>query len=202
MREMSIKLLTLMFAVVVCGLVLGTVADGQTRGRRKRPTPAPTVPTQRPQPPPKSEAELLFEKDVSSLTAMSSEDKLTVRAALEGLERIVRKRELLGFNERFIYQSETQKVEELLDKAVKVLPETVFRKIITDTWRAIFDSWQADNAYRNRYADKLLEIVDRYKLDGVAGVLVGDEIHKIASDRLTLAFTEAMLAGIVPIPEK
>jgi hypothetical protein len=196
-----------MIVTSLLALACAPDAAGQKRGTRKRTRPAQST-AQTPKPPPaspqKSAEELALEREIALLSKLTPEQRATVRAALEGLDRTVQVRQLRGYDERFIYRLETTRVEELIKEAYKVLPSSILKNLMTATWNGLFDSWKAETAYREggKYReDQLLEIVDRYQLKGQPGVLIGNLVFERAAVNLSLAFVIAEQAQIVPPSE-
>lgn len=196
-RKINKNLIALVIAVAICNLLLGSIVVGQKRSRGRRTTPstsAQPTPTPAPQ---KSKEQEIYEKDIAILSNLSAEDKETVRQALDALTHTLRERDLMGYDDHFLSKPETTKTEGLIVKAAGLVPNTMFNKALSIAWRAALNSHMADFYYRMRLSDDLLKLVDLYKLDGVAGVSVGDEIHKISIHSLKLVYAEAQFAGIV-----
>ena len=175
-----------------------------TRAPRSRvqPLPQPT-----PTPAQKSEDELKIEKELSTLSSLSAEDKATVRAAIEGMNRASQVLRLRGVYDE--YYTETERIEPLVLKADKVLPSSTFLKgIIGFAWRALQDAVTAEVYYRKDLisvpsgADAFLKIVNRYKLKGVSGALIGEKVLDEADAALSMATTLAQKAGIMPASEQ
>jgi hypothetical protein len=176
------------------------------RGRTSRPrqdkvqpSPQPS-PTSTPSPPPpqKSEVELLIEKDLVTLSTMTAEQKASVRAAIEALDRNVRIYELRGYDSTFLIGLEMDGVEKVVLKGISGLPESTLKNLLTNTWINLLDAWSADNYYRRRHGDdKFLALIDRYKLRGQPAYLIGTRILERASGRLALAKRIAEQIGVI-----
>jgi hypothetical protein len=170
---------------------------------RVQPQPSPQ-PQPTPDPPKKTDDELLVEHERQILSTLSTSDKAAVRDALESMNRTLRRLQVGGYNKYLLEQDETKQTEALVNRAVEVLPASVFKNLIAYSWRAMLESHTADFYYREGLlespsgADKFIEIVDRYKLKGVPSALVGERILGMADKGLELANMLAQQADIMP----
>lgn len=175
-----------------------------TRPRRTRPAQTKRQPrvTPTPKPPLESEAELAAEQEVALLFNLSAGDKATVLAAIKGLDRTLRLWELKGYDERWVYRTDTFIAEQRVKAATAALPESsMTRRLLTGAWQTITDARTAEQAYYRGgsvYDDILLKIIDKYRLRGVTGAEVPRTIYQRAADMLSSAAEFAMRAGIIP----
>lgn len=202
-RILTQRVLTpLLITTLVCAGV--TPAGAQRRGTRKRTgTPPAKVQAQPPQPiaPQKTEEEIAIEQELTLLSPMTAASKAAVRVGLAGLDRYVRLYQVRGYDENWTYSDEPAKLDKLLTNAYAALPqESYLRQVIILCVQATIDVRSAEFYYRCRCGDdKLLALVAKYKLEGMAGVLLGNEIFKAAVDLLNYATALAQRAGIMSI---
>lgn len=195
--------------VLIAALLLSMPATFAQRRSSNKPTRAPRPriqPLPQPAPTQKSEDELKLEKELSILSNLSTEDKTTVRATLEGMNRAAQLLRLRGVYDE--YYTETTRIEPLVMKADKALPASYLKVTLGFAWRALLDSVTAENYYRQDLirvpsgADTFLAIVNRYKLKGVSAALIGEKVLNEADAALSMATLLAQKAGILPASEQ
>src|SRR3712207_4699045 len=101
--------------VLIAALLLSMPTAFAQRRSSNKPTRAPRPriqPLPQATPAQKSEDELKLEKELSTLASLSAEDKATVRAALEGMNRASQVLRLRGVYDE--YYSETSRIEPLV----------------------------------------------------------------------------------------
>ncbi len=175
---------------------------GTRRGRAR--TSQPQVKAPLPTLPRKSETELRFEREVASVSAFSADTKEAARAALEGLNRLLRVRRLRGYYKHYLISEDTEQVQKLIQQVEQKMPQqSVLRLLIVEVWNGLADAHLAETYYRGNFNDdKLLQIVDRYKLGDMPASLIGDKVISITADRLLLALDIARKAGIMQTSEQ
>jgi len=194
--------------------LFSTVEATQTRQRARQqqrtsqvktqPTPQAT-PTSAP--PQKSELELTIERDIAkdkvAFSKLTPDDRAAVRAALARYERAIRIYQLRSSPHGFLLDLTKDKTEQIWDKADAVLPPSALKNFLTNLRRAILDAATADDYYRDDLlrlpegADIFLKIVDRYKLQGVPGYLIGRRVIEQAAQFFEFAKLLAEKTGII-----
>jgi hypothetical protein len=206
MRLKNIMILTT--AAIICTqLLIACVAPAaaQRRGTRKRTgRPPAKVQAQSPQPiaPQMTDEEIEIEQELKLLSPLPASSKAAVRLAIEGLDRYVRLYRIRGYDEHFGDREETKQLDKLMATAYAALPEnSLLRRIINACWEAIINTHTIEFYYRCRCGDdKVLALVQKYKLEGVAGVFLSDEIFKGTVELLALSTALARDAGIMSVP--
>jgi hypothetical protein len=203
-------------AIICTQLLIACVAPAaaQRRGTRKRTGKPPAqVQAQPPQPtaPQMTEEEIAIEQELRLLSPLPASSKAAVRLAIEGLDRYVRLYRIRGYDENWVFSDEAKNLDALLKDAYAALPQKSFlqrvpqesylRQVLIRCAQAIIDARRAELFYRCRCEnDKLLALVTKYQLEGVAGVWLGDEIFKVAVELLAYADALARRAGIMSVP--
>lgn len=159
-------------------------------------TPAPS-PTPNPTPAltPSQERDIAIGKEIEDLVKLSESDKATVRASIESLERTIRIAKLGGFS---VFDASAQKVENILTTAKATLPDGYLSGTMVGAWTALLDADMATSLVHDRIVgDKLLSLIDKYKLGDVPAYSVGPKILNIAERRLHVVVSIAQRAGII-----
>lgn len=201
MKPRGIITLIISLGLLTLAMSATTPAYAQQRNKRKRSAQARRqTPPPQPTPPQKTQDELLLEQELAKLSGLTPENKTIVRETLESIDRVLRIYDLRGYDQYFLEIKEVKKAQALINKANEILPETSFKNLMNFTWVAFLDTWTAESNRRTGYDnDELLKLVDRYKLQGVAGVFIADKIFEQANTAFAYAIILAQRAEILSI---
>jgi hypothetical protein len=203
--------LTRITLLILAILSSPTSVSLQKRSSRKKPTRPPQTrlespPVESPSPlPQKSEVELLIEKDKATLSKLTEDDKQTVRAGLEALNKTIRLYKLRGYDKQLLSTLEREGTDNTVSKALTVLPASSLKKLIASAENTISDALRADMYYYEGFdrsePDVLIGLADKYELADVPGYLIGRRIFERAYQILAIAVALAVETSVLPQPE-
>jgi hypothetical protein len=186
--------------IVTILLALACVPDAvaQKRSTRKRSRPAQAT-AQTPQPPPappqRSQEELLYEKEIAALRALTPEQKTGIGEAIWKMDEAQRTWTLALDERRF--RDTLRAAQSSINAADEMLPPGTLRRTIRAGWAAMLDSLTAyEFTLHETNVDAMMKIIDRYQLSTTVPVQVTAAVIKRAQTSIREAQRIAADAGI------